>query len=658
MFKKSSNYFDMWCYTLILIIAVVSAVRLSPTEFECTPEGYQLYKNSESYVNYKGNLYQSNMTELAFIDYCTTIKARVPYVRYQQEYSILADFPSDTIDKLMDQSAIVYSGTGSYYEGSERMQEKYKVSWTTMDRVFDVEDALPYSVPVEEASANAGLPTSWATVTIKAAEQALRNRGLETRLSWRYLYECIYSEENDDSYKTSGVPPKDIMQFIRENGLVAEEDIISSASINCNEKYEHTFHFDVEESEGPNKYSLMNLVVTENPTIVLLAIDFNKAKYVVDMREDTYPITCGYMEPTLYGIVTEYQDSSEEDMQDGFWVVESNIVPGENVALRLPCTFNSTSANYAGIAAFPFSIIYNGPMPTTEPPMEMPTTEAPTTEVPTTEAPTTEAPTTEIPTTQVPENVENVVVTNCTYLGTIMNWEDSEENGYLRSITINLPASEVCPEFTSLDFTKFFWLNKLVINNAAGSLGQLKQVIIGNEKLQTVEISGIDTIPSQLIPDSFLEIKKSVELESINIGMYTFVNYQSFILGENVEENVENFPKLKTLTIGSNQKYSPCYNFMMTDEPFIVENLPVLETVSVGMNAFFTTPYVRFAGLPALQSLTVYSNALYGSASSSQLYMVNIGTEYYSEQSMTSMVVYANAFNSHVNVYLKGSRCS
>ena len=704
-FFVCSLLFDMWCFTVISILVVVSAYRLSPNAFACTPEGYKLYRNDERYKLFKGEEYHDEETYAAFQSTCLKMQARASYVRYQQEFSILSDFAEDTLDNLMDLSALTYSGLGSYYDGAnldDLEAQTHDVHWTTMDRVFDDDADVPYSLAKNFAGltkAEVGYSTSWATVTIKAAEQALKNKGIDETLSWRHFYECIFSDDTDNSYKKEGVLPKDIIEFIREKGLVAERDVMSDG-IDCSKEYEHTYLFNVQETEGPNKYSLMNLVHSENPTMVLMAIDLHKIKFVADMREDEYPIRCSHDEPTLYGIVTAYQNTEDEN-KEGYWMVETNVVPGENVALRLPLVANGTNANYAGIAAYAFSVFYDGPIPSTEPPTtgvpttepptteaptteapeppttlpptteapttEAPTTEAPTTEPPTTEPPTTEPPTTEPPTTEPPTTVppDNRITYNvmsCANLKELMEWTENDDDGYIQFINAYLPAGSVCNEFTELDFSRFFWLETLTFNVLEGTtpinnFPNLKKVVVGNEKLESVTLGRIgNQLVEEVIPGTSLVFTKSINLKEIILNRLTFQHFEKFVLGENPDENEENFPQLTRIILGSSSPKDTSFCFYKSTEPFILANLPALEEVIIGYHSFFSTNSVRFENLPKLKTLSILSQAFFGSLTTAELTMVNVGTEYYTVESQkVQMSVSLNSFNSQVSVYLKGS---
>ena len=698
----------MWCYTIVLILAVVSAVRLSPDKFECSPAGYLDYV--KEYELFKGEEHRDEETEAVFIATCNKMKDRASYVRYQQEFTILSDFTKDTLDQLMDQSALVYAGLGSYYDGATHEGEEKELTWTTMDRVFEDAEDVPYSLAKNfEGVTEAGQSTSWATTTIKAAEKALEfGKVPGVKLSWRYLFECIYGDNPDDSYKKEGVPPKDIIEFIREKGLVTEDAIIAHGSIDCGYNYENAFLFNVEEAEGPNKYALMNLIDTENPTIALMAIDLHKIKYVANMTNEEYPVRCSYDEPTLYGIVKGYKNTEDYD-QEGWWSIETNVVPGESVYLRIPLIANRTNANYAGIAAYAFSILYDGPVPTTEAPVteipttevpttevptteaptteaptteaptteaptteaptteaptteapttEAPTTEAPTTEAPTTEAPTTEPPTTEIPTTVAPTDLFEYKAISCFDIQTLNEYQEGVgDNGHIGSIVIDLQGGQVCEDYDALDFTRYFWVESLKIINAPSSiLPNLKHITIGNEKLKIVTLSNIGQQDNdELIEGSALVFKKSINLEEIEITDNAFQHFENFTLGENPEENEENFPKLKSIKFGKSGRYEISRSYMFSNTPFVLANLPSLEEVVMSAYTFYSTNSVLFDNLPKLKSLYLGNNAFYGSLVEAELTMLNVGTEYYStELKKTQMTVSANTFNSQVTVYLKG----
>ena len=65
---------------------------------------------------------------------------------------------------------------------------------------------------------------------------------------------------------------------------------------------------------------------------------------------------------------------------------------------------------------------------------------------------------------------------------------------------------------------------------------------------------------------------------------------------------------------------------------------------------------MRFENLPKLKTLSILSQAFFGSLTTAELTMVKVGTEYYTvDNQKVHMSVSLNSFNSQVNVYLKGN---
>ena len=158
-----------------------------------------------------------------------------------------------------------------------------------------------------------------------------------------------------------------------------------------------------------------------------------------------------------------------------------------------------------------------------------------------------------------------------------------------------------------------------------------------------------------VIEDSVLEIKKSINLETIIIEGSAFQNFENFTLGENPEENEENFPKLKNIRFGTTGRSGSSSSFFSTDKPFVLANLPALENLIVGLDFFYSTNSVHIENLPKLQFFDVGARAFHG-AVNSDLTIIKIGTEYYTlEDKKTRMRVSSNTFNSEINVYLKGN---
>ena len=185
----------------------------------------------------------------------------------------------------------------------------------------------------------------------------------------------------------------------------------------------------------------------------------------------------------------------------------------------------------------------------------------------------------------------------------------------------------------------------------------MKRVVVGNEKLKSVTFGGVDTVDQkQVIPGTYLVFKQSINLESIFILDKAFLNFENFVLGENPDENEENFPKLKSISFGNIGQTEYANSFIYTDKPFVLANLPVLEEVIMSQYAFFSTNSVHFENLPLLRTIHFSNNAFYGSLNTAELTMVNVGTEYYTvENQKTQMTVSLSAFNSQVSVYLKGN---
>ena len=76
----------------------------------------------------------------------------------------------------------------------------------------------------------------------------------------------------------------------------------------------------------------------------------------------------------------------------------------------------------------------------------------------------------------------------------------------------------------------------------------------------------------------------------------------------------------------------------------------------MSQQAFYSTNSVYFENLPKLKTLYIGAHAFYGSLTTAELTMVNVGTEYYTvENQKVQMSVSLNSFNSQVSVYLKSS---
>ena len=245
-----------------------------------------------------------------------------------------------------------------------------------------------------------------------------------------------------------------------------------------------------------------------------------------------------------------------------------------------------------------------------------------------------------------------------------MEYVEGEDSQYIQSIDVNLAAGEVCTDITELNFTRFFWLESLtfrvqddVLITPINNFPNLKRVVVGNEKLKSLIMGDIDNLEGEkvAIAGTSLEIKKSIHLESIYILENAFWHYQTFALGENPDENEENFPMLKSIRFGNSGESAISTSFKFSGDPFVLSNLPSLEEVIMSGQAFFSTNSVRFENLPMLKTLYFGSQAFFGS-SNAELTMMNLGTEYYPvDNQKTEMTVALSAFNSQVSVYLKGN---
>lgn len=189
----------------------------------------------------------------------------------------------------------------------------------------------------------------------------------------------------------------------------------------------------------------------------------------------------------------------------------------------------------------------------------------------------------------------------------------------------------------------------------ASILPNLKHITIGNEKLKNVTLSNIGQQDNdELIEGSALVFKKSINLEEIEIKDNAFQHFENFTLGENPEENEENFPKLRSIKFGKSGRYDFSRSYMFSTTPFVLANLPSLEEVVMSGYTFYSTNTVVLDNLPKLKNIFFGSNAFFGSLSNAELTMLNVGTEYYTtELKKTQMTVRTNTFNSHFNVYLK-----
>ena len=314
------------------------------------------------------------------------IEKKAEYRNYPMRLSILSDFKDNDLEDMMD-LGVKYSRLGSYANSEPILQSSWSSSYTPRDLC---DGFSLYSTSHSNS-------TSWASAIIIAAQAALKNTNV--MLSLGYVFECLpeFAEES-----INDITPTDIMEFITENGLMSEytynklkeeKQDVCSADV-------PKYRFEITRNDIPNKSGLMNFVAEGNPVIVLMALDLVRLKTVNDVTGD-FIYTGAAEEPSLYGVMKGYDEKK--------WTVTFNVVPCENIEINLPIAGNDTSANYAGIAGYAFSLSLKS-APTENIPTEAPTTEAPTTVTPTTVAPTTVTPTTVTPTTVTPTTVAPTTV--------------------------------------------------------------------------------------------------------------------------------------------------------------------------------------------------------------------------------------------------------
>ena len=87
---------------------------------------------------------------------------------------------------------------------------------------------------------------------------------------------------------------------------------------------------------------------------VMMAIDLEKLMFVKDMSNVKDSVKCAGYQPSLYGVLTGYKYYS--NTQSGWWEVVTNVIPGEEIVMKIPITSNMKNGNYAGIAAYAFTL--------------------------------------------------------------------------------------------------------------------------------------------------------------------------------------------------------------------------------------------------------------------------------------------------------------
>ena len=340
----------------------------------------------------------------SYEDTCKELEKRAPYIKYPTGLSIYADFHEQDLVDMMDLT-VKYLGMGSYHEAIDATNPSYSIHLNNRFVCTDPNSML------SSYSKSHSCAISWATATISAAEYSIQQTfGKSTSLSTEYLITCYNKEMGEDS--CNGVSMSDLSDFLSDRGLMTEDDVNRIGRENmCDEEYASiTYHFESEKIEAPNRGGLMNLVASGNPTLTLMSLNLLHLRYAANMNENDYPFTGLTSQPSVYGIVTGYDKGSEES--EGWWMIDVAVTPCEHQTIKLPMKEDENNANFAGIAAYAFSII----------PLkrdiveEQPTTEMPTTEIPTTRPPLIHVTDKEYPTLDsIPNDVPVVIFQSGSY---------------------------------------------------------------------------------------------------------------------------------------------------------------------------------------------------------------------------------------------------
>ena len=281
--------------------------------------------------------------------FCFSLSDHLPFFIkncYTLQFKRNGGSPAD-ITPFLDWSEKELEMLGSlevYYSHEVEVNEPIDVFQNSMqidkvNRIFP--DLVKYNSPSQNC------PTSWATAAVEVAEAALKNR---VRLSAKQLLECLPKKEELNDCK--GVRPKMILNYLMEVGLVEEEKFVDCDSL---EGLKH-YYFNGEQPDVPNASGLMNLLTEKkNPVFVMVAVDLLKLRFVKDMSNMNRGIKCGGYEPALYGVVTGYH-YDESSIDDSWWELRSHMIPAEEMILRMPMSMNMENANYAGIAAYAFTL--------------------------------------------------------------------------------------------------------------------------------------------------------------------------------------------------------------------------------------------------------------------------------------------------------------
>ena len=336
---------------------------------------------------------------------CKDMDRRAPYVKYPTGLSIYADFREQDLLDMMDLN-VKYSGMGSYYEAIEASKSSHSLDLNSRFVCTNSTSTL------SSYSKSNSCAISWATAAISAAEYSIQQHmGISTSLSMEYLLTCYKKDTGDDG--CNGVSMSDLSDFLYNRGLMTEEDVnrIGKEKMCEEANSSKTYHFESEKISAPNRGGLMNLVASGNPTLTLMSLNLLHLRYTASMNETDYPFTGLTNQPSVYGIVIGYDKGSEkeeaEEEGEGWWMVDVAVTPCEHQIVKLPMKEDENNANFAGIAAYAFSII-----PLKREIVE----EQPTSEIPTTRPPPIHVTDKEYPTVDsIPSDVPIVIFNKGSY---------------------------------------------------------------------------------------------------------------------------------------------------------------------------------------------------------------------------------------------------
>ena len=258
------------------------------------------------------------------------------------DFTALMDWSDDELDEL-GKLSVEYSGSPIMYDDAP-VPTQDEMSVDKRSRVF--------SGLKDHNESGKVCSTSWATAVIKAAEAAA---DYSVELSEEQLFTCL-PKDLGFADGCNGIHPNKVMDYLLEEGLVEKNDFKGCDKLNGLIKY----HFVANTPEVPTAGGLMNLLAKENkPAFVMMAIDIKKLAFVKDMSNVKDSVKCAGYQPSLYGVVTGYK--YYDNSKSGWWEVVTHIVPDEEVTVKIPITSNMANANYAGIAAYAFTLSMKEP---------------------------------------------------------------------------------------------------------------------------------------------------------------------------------------------------------------------------------------------------------------------------------------------------------